>query len=216
MKTKFTLQLVSLLFMMIVVSALNAQVVNTKSKAYKKAVKQRTKDYKKQGYKPMGSGTIDLYVLRGVNKEFETDEEGQTKYNVVTTKEIGPTFETASTACRASARASLAANIETRVAELIKRSVANDAISETSADGISKVLLAGKQLIAQRISLEDIYVFYRPVKDSRTGEDIVEVVYSACFSNKLAMQKAQEYIQEQLKDESEELHKELDKLFDLN
>ena len=164
----------------------------------------------------MGSGTVKLYVSKGVNKEFETDADGQNKFFVITTKDIGPTFESASTASRTSARAAIAANIETRVAELIKRSVANDALSETSADGINKILAAGKQLIAQRISMEDIYTFYRPVKDTRTGENIVEVLYSACFSNKLAMQKAKEYIREQLKDETEELHKELDNIFDLN
>ncbi len=217
MKRKFTLQFVCIFVLTFLMTGMNAQeVYKTKSKEYKKAVKQRTKDYEKQGYKPMGSGTIRLYVSRGVNKEFETDENGQNKFFVITTKDIGPTFESASTASRASARTAIAANIETRVAELVKRSVVNDELSETSADGINKIVAAGKQLIAQRISMEDIYTLYRPVKDTRTGENIVEVMYSACFSNKLVMQKTKEYISEQLKNESEELHKELDKLFDLD
>jgi len=216
MKHKFTVHLLSILALTLVMTNINAQVYKTKSKEYKKAVKQRTKDYEKQDYKPMGSGTIRLYVEKGVNKEFEVDEDGQNKFFVITTKDIGPTFESASTASRASARSAIAANIETRVAELVKRSVANNAISETSADGINEIIAAGKQLIAQRISMEDIYILYRPVKDSRTGENIVEVMYSACFSNKLAIQKAKEYIQEQLKEETKELHKDLDNIFDLN
>ena len=216
MNNKLIFQLAGLLLFAFILNEANAQVVDTKKKEYKKAVKQRTKDYEKQGYKPMGSGTIQLYVSRGINKEFETDENGQNKNFVITSKEVGPTFESASTACRASARSAIAANIETRVAELVKRSVANDELSETSADGINKIIAAGKQLIAQRISTEDIYTFYRPVKDTRTGEDIVEVMYSACYSNKLAMQKAKEYIREQLKEETEDLHIDLDKIFDLN
>ncbi len=216
MKTKFTFPFLIFLMLVTVIPGLNAQVVNTKTKAYKKAVKQRTRDYEKQGYKPMGSGTINLYVTRGVNKEFETDDQGHSKYNVYNTNQVGPTFETAATACRASARATLAANIETRVAELIERSLANNQISQTSADGINKVLVAGKQIIAQRISLEDIYLFYRPVKDSRTGDDIVEVVYSACYSNNMAMLKAQEYIREQLTEETKELHEDLDRIFEFD
>lgn len=215
MKNKLTFQILSILLIALLTTNLDAQVVKTKSRQYKKAVKQRTKDYEKLGYVPMGSGTIRLYVERGVNKEFETDDDGQNKNFVVTLKEVGPNFESALTACRSSARTAIAGNIETRVAELIKRSVANEQISETSANGINKVIAAGKQVIAQRISMEDIYTFYRPIKDTRTGEDIVEVTFSACYSNKLAMQKTKEYIQEQLKEESEELHEELDKLFDL-
>lgn len=216
MKCKPITRPLSFLLLIFFVSHVNAQVYNTKSREYKKAIKQRTKDYKKQGYIPMGSGTLNLYVTRGVNKEFETDEEGQNKFFVITTKDIGPTFESASTASRTSARTAIAANIETRVAELIKRSVVNDELSETSADGINKIIAAGKQLIAERISMEDIYTLYRSVKDTRTSENIVEVLYSACYSNQLAMQKAKEYIREELKEEAEELHEQLDNIFSLN
>jgi hypothetical protein len=211
-----TISLHQILILFLLIAGLgitNAQVVKTKNKVYKKAVKRRTKDYKKQGYIPMGSGTIQLYVTRGVNKEFEEDENGELKFNVVTTKEVGPTFENALTACRASARAAIAGNIETRVAELIKRSLNNDVISERSANGINQVITAGKQLIAQKVSMEDIYTFYKNIKDERDKKDIVEVVYSGCYSNRLAMQKAQEYIRQELKDETEELHKDLDKIF---
>jgi len=72
------------------------------------------------------------------------------------------------------------------------------------------VVAAGKQIIAQKISLEDIYTLHRPIKDTESGEDIVELVYSACYSNSLALKKAKQYIREELLKETEELHEDLE------
>lgn len=195
---------------------LDAQVVKTKSRHYKKAVKQRTKQLEKDGYKSKGAATIQLYVQKAINQEFETDESGETKNSVVYTSAVDPTFEGASTACRAAARAALAGNIETSVGELVKRSLNTEQISMKSANGINKTVTAGKQLIAQKVSMQDIYTLYREIKDEMDGKTIIEVEYAGSYSKKLAMQKAQEFIREQMKDEAEELHKDLDKIFDLN
>jgi hypothetical protein len=213
-----TLKLLSIfvlfLFAVGMVSA-DAQVVKTRTKEYKKAVRQKTKELTKQGYTAKGAGSVELYVKKAINKEFETDEKGENKFAVVYTSAVDPTFEGAATACRAASRAALAGNIETRVAELVKRSLNTEQISMKSANGINQTITAGKQLIAQRVSTEDIYTLFREVKDERDGKTLIEVNYSACYSQKLAMQKAQEYIREQLKDETEELHKDLDKIFNL-
>jgi len=39
-----------------------------------------------------------------------------------------------------------------------------------SAEGINHTVTAGKQLIAQRVSMEDTYLLFREVKDERTGK----------------------------------------------
>lgn len=194
----------------------DAQVLKTRDKDYKKAVKQRTKDMEKMGYSPKGAGSLELYVREAINKEFETDENGDTKNTVVYQSAVDPTFEGALNACRAAARSDLAGNIETNVAELVKRSLSSNQVSMKSADGINKTITAGKQLIAQKVSMEDTYILFRELKDERDGKTIIEVNYAGAYSKKLAMQKAQEFIKEEMKNETEELHKDLDKIFNFN
>lgn len=194
----------------------DAQVVKVKKKDYKKAVKKKTKELKRKGYTAKGSGTIDIYAANALNKEFAEDEEGETMNAVVYTSMVDPTYEGAVSACRAAARAAIAGNIETNVGELVKRSLNTDQVSAKSANGVNQTVIAGKQLIAQKISIEDIYVLYREVKDERDGKTLIEVEYACYYSRKLAMQKAQEYVREQMKEETEELHKDLDKIFDLD
>jgi hypothetical protein len=213
-----TLKSLSILVLFLFVTGMvtaDAQVVKTRDKEYKKAAKKKTKELTKAGYTAKGSGSVQIYVKEAINKEFETDDKGENKYAVVYTSAVDPTYEGAVTACRAAARAALAGNIETRVAELVKRSLNTEQISMKSANGINQTITAGKQLIAQRVSTEDIYTFYREVKDERDGKTLIEVEFAACYSQKLAMQKAQEYIREKLKDETEELHQDLDKIFNL-
>jgi hypothetical protein len=213
MKTQIIIRSILMAILIACFGIAEGQLVKTKQKEYKKAVKQRTKEFKKQGYSPKGAGTIELYVTEAINKEFAKDDNGESKFAVVYTSAVDPTFEGASNACRAAARADLAGNIETRVAELVKRSLNSEQISMKSANGINQTVTAGKQLIAQRVSMEDTYTFFREIKDERDGKTIIEVEYAGAYSQKLAMQKAQEYIREQMKNETEELHKDLDKIF---
>ena len=212
---KTTVIIRSLLFFALIgcFGVIEAQVLKTRKKEYKQALRQRTKELTKDGYSPKGAGNLELYVREAINKEFDTDENGESKFAVVYTSAVDPTFEGAATACRAAARAALAGNIETRVAELVKRSLNTEQISMKSAEGINKTVTAGKQLIAQRVSMEDTYTLFRELKDERDGKTIIEVNYAGAYSQRLAMEKAREYIREQMKDEAEELHRDLDKIF---
>ena len=194
----------------------HSQVVKTKKSHYKKAVKQRTKAFEKQGYYPKGPGTIKLYVTKAINKEFEKGENGDTKNTLMYNSSVDPTYIGAVNNCRVAAKAALAGNIETRVAELVKRSLNSNQISSKSAEAINKTITAGKELIAQKISLEDVYAFYREVKDEQDGDTLIEVEYACCYSNKLAMQHAKEVLKKQMEDEAEELHKDLDKIFNFD
>jgi len=202
--------------LLIAAGSIDAQVVKTKNRHYKKAAKQRTKELEKQGYSTKGAGTVSLYVKNALNIEFETDENGETKNAVVYTSAVDPSFEGAVNACRAAARAALAGNIETNIGELVKRSLNTEQVSLKSADGINKTVTAGKQLIAQKVSMEDVYILYREVKDERDGKTLIEVEYSGTYSRKLAMAKAREFVRQEMKDEAEELHKDLDKIFELD
>jgi RNA 3'-terminal phosphate cyclase len=216
MKNKVGMKLVSIMALVLIMGTVDAQVIKTKDRHYKKAVRERTRDLEKAGYAPKGSGSVKLYVQQAVNKEFETDESGETKNSVIYTSAVSPTFQGAVAACRAAARSGLAGNIETNVGELVKISLNTDQISAQSANGISQTITAGKQLIAQKISMDDTYILFREVKDEMDGKTLIEVEYSASFSRKLAMQQAQKYIREEMKDEAEELHKDLDKIFNLD
>ena len=207
----FVLITVSFIFTPIV----EAQVLKTKSSLYKKSVRQKTKELTKKGFFSKGAGSITLYVTKAINKEFEAGDDGETKNTLIYNSSVDPTYIGAVNNCRAAARSALAGNIETRVAELIKRSLNSDQISAKSADAINKTVTAGKQLIAQKVSLEDIYVLHREIKDENDGKTLIEVEYSCFFSKKLAMQHAKEVIKKEMEDETEELHNDLDKIFEL-
>jgi hypothetical protein len=216
MKSK-TLKILLVLFLALSFAGISdAQVVKVSHHEYKKAVRKKTKELKKKGYSAKGVGSIEIYAKNALNMEFAEDKDGEPMYAVIYTSMVDPTYEGAVSACRAAARAAIAGNMETNVAELVKRSLNTEQISAKSANGINQTVIAGKQLIAQKISTEDIYVLYREVKDERDGKTLIEVEYACYFSRKLAMQKAQEYIREEMKKETEELHKDLDKIFKLD
>jgi len=215
MKTQIIFKSILLVILLAGFTSTDAQVLKTRQKEYKKALKERTKQLQKDGYIPKGAGSLELYVREAINKEFDIDDNGESKFAVVYTSAVDPTYEGAATACRAAARAALAGNIETRVAELVKRSLNTEQISMKSAEGINKTVTAGKQLIAQRVSMEDTYTLFRELKDERDGKTIIEVNYAGAYSQRLAMAKAREFLREQMKDEAEELHRDLDKIFDL-
>lgn len=213
MKTKIIIKGIMLVVLITLFGVAEGQVLKTRQREYKKAVRQRTKELTKSGYSPKGAGTVELYVKAAINKEFDMDENGENKFAVVYTSAVDPTFEGAANACRAAARAALAGNIETRVAELVKRSLNSEQVSMKSAEGINKTVTAGKQLIAQQVSMEDTYILFRELKDERDGKTIIEVNYAGAYSQKLAMEKARVFLKEQMKNETEELHKDLDKIF---
>lgn len=216
MKTRILKPVAMLLMLAFAFTAADAQVVKMKKREFKKAAKQRTKQLEKGGYQPKGAGTVSLYMKNALNLEFAMDENGDNLTPVVYTSAVDPTFEGAVNACRAAARAALAGNIETNVGELVKRSLNTEQVSARSADGISKTVTAGKQLIAQKISMEDTYILFREVKDERDGKTLIEVEYAASYSRRLAMERAREYVRQEMKDEAEELHKDLDKIFNLD
>jgi len=193
-----------------------AQVLKTRTSLLKKSVRQKTKELTKKGFYSKGAGSIELYVTKAINKEFELDEHGEQKNTLIYNSSVDPTYIGAVNNCRAAARSALAGNIETRVAELIKRSLNSEQISAKSADAINQTVTAGKQLIAQKISLEDISVLYREVKDENDGKTLIEVEYACCYSKRLAMQHAKEILRQQMQNETEDLHKDLDKIFDQN
>ncbi len=216
MKNKVAFFLASIFIVTILAENVEAQVVKTKDRHYRKALRQRTRELEKSGYAPKGSGSVYLYVQKAMNKEFETDESGETKNAVVYTSAVAPSFQGAVAACRAAARSGLAGNIETSVGELVKTSLNTDQISARSANGISQTITAGKQLIAQKVSMDDTYILFREIKDEMDGKTLIEVEYSASYSKKLAMLQAQKFIREEMKNETEELHKDLDKIFKLD
>jgi hypothetical protein len=215
MKTRIIFRSILLILFIAGFTSTDAQVLKTRQKEYNQALKQRSKQLKNEGYMPKGAGSLELYVREAINKEFDTDENGESKFAVVYQSAVDPTFTGAVTACRAAARADLAGNIETRVAELVKRSLNSQQISMKSAEGINNIVTAGKQIIAQSVSMEDTYILFREMKDERDGKTIIEVNFAGAYSQRLAMENTREFLKEQMKNETEELHKDLDKIFDL-
>src|ERR1035437_3382940 len=110
MKTKIIIKSIMLVVLVTFFGITDAQVLKTRQKEYKKALRQRTRELTKSGYSPKGAGTVELYVKAAINKEFDRDDKGEAKFAVVYTSAVDPTFEGAANACRAAARAALAGN----------------------------------------------------------------------------------------------------------
>ena len=72
---------------------------------------------------------------------------------------------------------------------------------------------ATKAVVAGSISMEDLYVLFREVKDENDKETLIHVEYGGYLSYQVVMLQAKKKIKEELKDEAEDLHKDLDKLF---
>lgn len=206
-----TLKLTSLLF---VVAILLSSCAIFKGNSDISDAKKKAKEFEKQGYKAVGAGTLERYIQEAIEIEFAKDDKGQKENMVVYTKATGPSFQNAREACISDVNSTIARQVETRVTGLIKRSLNNDQISARAADGINKTVSATKEIIAQKISTNNIYTFSREIADERDGKTLVQIEYASFYSVAFGDKIAKEMLKEKLTDEAEDLHKELDTLFD--
>jgi len=200
-----------ILMALLIIPAARAQVPTMSEKEYKKAIKKRTKDAEKEGWRPVGSGTLAMYIQRGMEKEFAENEDGEQTYIVVYGEANGGAYDAVSEDAWSGAKVKIAGNMEAYITGLIKREVANEKITLENAETISKYLGASKQIIAQKISVKDIYFLK---KDLPGG--MIMVKYAGYYDSKMAKHLAQEELKKQLEEEAGDVSKELDEMFKTN
>lgn len=178
-------------------------------------VKNKAEQYRSEGYEAKGPRTIEAYLQNACKKDTATNEDGEDKYMMVFSEGTGEDFQSARNAVSADITSTMASRIETRVAGLTKRSLNNRIISQRSAESINKTVTANKQIIAQNISRDILYTFSREIEDEEDGKTIVQVEALAYFSQRMADKVAKQQLEKKMEDETEQLHKDLNKLFDL-
>lgn len=91
---------------------------------------------------------------------------------------------------------------------LVENSVANNQLSAEQAASVTKTISAGKNLISQSIGRTILVVeAYRTLKN-KNKEVLTRIAYNA----QMAKAAAKKALRDELNDESEELHKQLDEI----
>ena len=109
------------------------------------------------------------------------------------------------------AKLSLAGQLQSEVVALVENSVANEQLSNEQAASLTETVMAGKNLISQKLGrVITIVECYRDTK-SKTKEVRVLVAYNAAS----AMDSAKNAIKSELEKKGDELHEKLDDLLKL-
>ncbi len=180
------------------------------SKAVKTARKE-AKRLKKQGfYIPPGALPMDKQLEKAYIRQYEMTDDGWEKYITGNAMSIGGTKIASKNQAIEAAKLELAGKLETRIAGLIENSIANEQITQEEAVSLTKTVTASKNIISQKLGR--IAVLFEAYRDH--GENTESTIMIAT-SYDLALNAAKETLRQELRDDAEELHKKLDKIFDL-
>ncbi|MCK5906655.1 MAG: hypothetical protein KAG37_03645 [Flavobacteriales bacterium] len=173
-----------------------------------RAIEASIKQNEDEGYKPVGAGSLEMYLIDAIDKKLAVDDKGANKYMVVEGESNGGAYDAVSEDAWSSAKVKIAGNIETYVVGLIKRQTANNKLNQEQAITLSKYVGANKQVIAQKVSTSDIYYFK---KDLPGGQ--MRIKYAGYLDYSLVAKAAKAQLKQELQGESDELSDELDILF---
>lgn len=162
----------------------------------KKGLKKRAKQLKKEGYIPVGSASILMYLEKGYKYESETDEDGSPKFLIQNSEVVAGSYIPALNNVKAAVRSEMATNIQTKVFTRIQLLVGNDEISREDAASVNESTSKSIQEASEIVHLQDIYILRKDV-----GAKNVKILYSGFFSER----KLKATIKERLRKKSDDL-----------
>ncbi len=210
---RFTITLLSMLFIMLLINPASAQVSNKEMRAKLKfrpvgEVKRDARDYEKQGYYvAVGAPSIERQLTNGLLKEQEVDETGFPKYIVATGRSVGESQIAAKLQATETAKLELAGTLATNVAALIENNIANAQLNQEEAASVTKTVAAAKNMIAQEIGR--IITLVEMYKDINKN---IEANVRIAYNSEMAMEAAKKVIRKQLEAETNVLQDKLEKL----
>jgi hypothetical protein len=214
MKTKIIPLLIAAVFVLANLSGISqASEKDLKKDITSKAVKEARKEakkYEKEGYTvAMGALPMEKQLENAWMKEYETDEQGNPKYIVVTGQSVGETQTAAKLQADETAKLTLAGQISTNIAALIENSIANQQLNPEEAASVTKTVAASKNIIAQELGrVLTLVELYR--KNERSVEASVRIAYS----EDVAMEMGKKVIRQKLEEETTIAHEKLEKLME--
>ncbi len=175
------------------------------SKAAQKEAKRMAKD----GWKVTpGALPLEKQFDRSYMMQMEYDDDMFPKYIMAEGMSIGENYDAAKMQSLELAKQNLASQIQTEITMLVENSVANNQLSAEQAASVTKTISAGKNLISQSIGRTILVVeAYRTLKN-KNKEVLTRIAYNA----QMAKAAAKKALRDELNDESEELHKQLDEI----
>ena len=175
------------------------------SKAAQKEAKRMAKD----GWKVTpGALPLEKQFDRSYMMQMEYDDDMFPKYIMAEGMSIGENYDAAKMQSLELAKQNLASQIQTEITMLVENSVANNQLSAEQAASVTKTISAGKNLISQSIGRTILVVeAYRTLK-TIYKEVLTRIAYNA----QMAKAAAKKALRDELNDESEELHKQLDEI----
>lgn len=180
----------------------------TLSKEAKKAIKNAEE---KGYYESPGALPLSTQMNTSYEMQMQMDEQGYPKFIVGEASAIGGTKIAAKNQAMEAAKLELAGKIESNVVALVEQSIANEQLTQEEAASITETVTAAKNIISQRLGL------VRPLVEAyRDMGENVEALVRIAYNQETAEQVGLKTIKEELKKKSEDLHKKLDNLLNLN
>lgn len=181
------------------------------NKKASKAARKEAKTLKKEGWQVApGQLPLDKQLDRSYNMYFEYEENSLPKYIVGDAMSPGATYDAAKMQAIELAKTNLAGMIQTEVTALVESTVANEQMTQEQATSIVRTVQASKNLIVQRLGRTVPVIECFRVLPNKTVEVRVTLTYNA----RMAIEQAKDIIQTQLEAKGEDLHNQLDAMWE--
>jgi hypothetical protein len=186
-------------------------LADIKKKANKAAVKE-AKLYKKDGYRAfVGDLSMEKQIENAWLKTVDVNPEGYPEYIVGNAMVTAGNITAAKSQALHAAKVEIASLTSSMIASLIESSVANNELNSGEAQTLNKHLQASKELVVASLGQvgKDLEIYReQPNKN-------VQVITRLSYSSTQALAAARTQMQKQMTQETEELHRKLDKVFTL-
>lgn len=179
------------------------------SKASKIARKE-AKALKKEGWLVTpGTLPIDKQLDKSYQMQYEIGKDMMPKYLMAEGMSIGENYDAAKLQATEIAKQNLAGLIQAEITALVENTVANEQLAQEKANSIAQTISASKSYISQKIGRTlPVVELYRVKKDKNK-----EVLVRLAYDTETAMNVAKQILKEELEKKGEDLHKELDQIF---
>ena len=178
-----------------------------KEKSSKLARKEAKKLAKEGWMVAPGALPMEKQLDKSYLMQQEFDDEMFPKFIMGDAMSVAGNYDAAKSQALELAKQNLAGQIQSEVTALIESTVANSQLEEEEAATVTKMVLAAKSIISQKIGrVIPVVELYRTLAN-KNKEVRVYIAYNA----KMAKAAARAAIREELEQEGEELQKKLDK-----
>ena len=174
-----------------------------------KAARKEAKKLSKEGWMPApGALPLEKQLDRSYLMQMEYDEDMYPSYIMAEGMSIGENYDAAKMQAIELAKQNLAGQIQTEITALVENSVANKQLSAEQAASVTKSVLAGKNLITQRIGRTITVVeVYRTLSNKNK-----EVLIRLAYNGQMAKAAAKKAVYDDLGNDLDDLHSTLDEL----